>query len=256
MSQSMIGAQLFTLREHLKTPEDIDRSFARLAEMGYQAVQVSALGPIEPEALGKLLKKHGLTCAATHVSLDLMRDTPKCVDYHRALDCRYAAIGGAGHVKQAGTLEAVKQFADEYSRIASDLASSGISVGYHNHAWEFAHVAPGQTFLAAMMQHMDEAVWFELDTYWIAAGGADPAAWIDKATGRAPCIHLKDMLVDTAQQPLMCEVGGGNLNWPAILAASQRADVQWYLIERDRGEMDPFESLQRSLDNLHAMGVN
>ena len=53
----------------------------------------------------------------------------------------------------------------------------------------------------------------------------------------------------------MCEVGSGNLNWPRILDACRRAGVEWYLVERDSGDLDPFDSLKVSLDNLRAMGL-
>ena len=94
MSGSVIGAQLYTLRDHLKTPPDIAATLARVRKMGYEAVQVSAVGPIEPTELAKILKNEGLTVAATHVSLDLMRDVSKCLDYHATLGCKYTAIGG------------------------------------------------------------------------------------------------------------------------------------------------------------------
>ena len=54
----------------------------------------------------------------------------------------------------------------------------------------------------------------------------------------------------------MMEVGKGNLNWPAILAACQAAQVQWYIVEQDTCYSDPFESLGISLKNLLAIGVN
>ena len=46
MSASVIGAQLYTLRDFLKTPDDVRKTFARVRDMGYEAVQCSGLGPI------------------------------------------------------------------------------------------------------------------------------------------------------------------------------------------------------------------
>jgi len=50
-------------------------------------------------------------------------------------------------------------------------------------------------------------------------------------------------------------VGAGNLNWPRILQACQTAGVQCLAIERDHGDLDPFESLRISRENLLAMGA-
>ena len=39
------------------------------------------------------------------------------------------------------------------------------------------------------------------------------------------------------------------------LEASKAAGVQWYIVEQDRCQRDPFESLGISLRNLQAMGL-
>src|SRR5690606_40078689 len=44
MKHGQIAAQLYTLREHTKTPEDFDRTLERVAAIGYPAVQVSGTG--------------------------------------------------------------------------------------------------------------------------------------------------------------------------------------------------------------------
>ncbi len=56
-------------------------------------------------------------------------------------------------------------------------------------------------------------------------------------------------------QPVMAEIGEGNLDWPGILAACREANVQWYAVEQDICPGDPFESLKISYQNLKQMGV-
>ncbi len=221
--------------------------------MGYDAIQVSALGPIEVLELAKILDGEGLTCAATHVGLDMMKDANKCVEYHAALKCRYTAIGGFGWSK--ATAEGYTAFAREYNILAKPLAKHGLTIGYHNHSHELMRYA-GITALELLMREMDRAVWFEIDTYWIAHGGGDPAQWIGKVAGRIPCVHFKDMAMAEGRVQKMCEVGSGNLNWPRILEACRNAKVEWYLVERDDGDLDPFDSLQVSLTNMKLMGLH
>jgi len=249
---SKIGAQMFTLREFTKTPADVAVTLKRVREIGFEAIQVSAFGPIEVTELAKLVREAGLTVAATHVSLDMMKDVNQCVEYHEALGCKLPAIGGAGHLRKATAKSEVIAFAKEYSQIAGPLAERGLRVGYHNHSFELARVE-GERILDLLIEHTDPAIWFEIDTYWIQHGGGDPAQWISKVADRACAIHVKDFQISTTQEPIMCEVGDGNLNWPRILESSRDAGVAWYLIERDNGVMNPFDSLERSLRNLQAM---
>ena len=49
-----IGAQLFTLRTYTQTPEDLDYTLSQVAQMGYETVQVSAIGPMPPETVRAL----------------------------------------------------------------------------------------------------------------------------------------------------------------------------------------------------------
>src|SRR5580658_10059643 len=92
---SCIAAQLYTLRDFTKTPADIISTLKRVKKIGYDAVQLSALGKIDPGELARVLQGEGLTCCATHLSLERMRDeTQAVIDEHRLWNCKYTAIGG------------------------------------------------------------------------------------------------------------------------------------------------------------------
>ncbi len=159
------------------------------------------------------------------------------------------------------------------------MAADGLVFAYHNHSFELEKY-DGKTGLDILISATSRSVTFEIDTYWLQHGGADPAAWVAKLAGRVPLVHLKDMVVATdmharvdrisgesaddfekrvqsAKQPkpIMAEVGEGNMNWPAILQACGAAGVEWYIVEQDLCQRDPFESLTISLRNLHAMGI-
>ena len=63
-----IGAQLFTLRTYTQTPEDLDYSLGKVAEMGYETVQISAIGPIPAQTVRELCDKHSLQIVLTHTT--------------------------------------------------------------------------------------------------------------------------------------------------------------------------------------------
>ena len=253
MTVSSIAAQLYTLRDFTKTPSDIASTLRRLRKIGYEAVQLSALGKIEPAELAKMLKEEGLACCATHVSMDRMQnDTAAVIEEHRLWNCAYTALGA--FVPKTADASEWENFAATYSQIAKKFAGSGVSIGYHNHSHELVNYN-GKTAMQILIERCDPAVWFEIDTFWITAGGGDPAAWIDRVAGRIPCVHLKDMGVKPNREQYMMEVGQGNLNWPAILKACQHAGTKWFIVEQDTCYRDPFDSLEISLNNLREMIV-
>lgn len=249
MGKALIGAQLYTTREFCKTPADIAKTCARVKAMGYDGVQVSGIGAIEPAEMKKILDGEGLKCAATHISLERMEnETAKVVEEHTLWGCKYTAIGGY-FPKEEWTLALWQNFVKRFNAIALKFKGSGVSIGYHNHSHELSP-AGGVRPQDLLIETLDPAVWIEIDTYWIAHGGADPAAYIDKVAGRIPCVHFKDMTITPKREHKMTEIGDGNLNWPRIIQSCRKAGVQWYLVERDAGDLDPFDSLKRSVENM------
>ncbi len=251
MAASMIAAQLYTLRDFLKTPADIAASLKKVKQIGYESVQLSGLGKIDARELNKILQGEGLSVCATHVSLESLKEGAQGIlDEHRLWNCKYTAIG----MYNADTAAKWEAFAADFSKIATSFAAAGLKIGYHNHSHELARF-DGKTAMQILLDKFSQDVWMEIDTYWITHGGADPIAWINKVAGRIPCVHFKDMGISADRKQFMAEVGEGNLNWPGIIDACRKAGVQWYIVEQDVCQRDPFESLAISLRNLRQLGV-
>ena len=254
MAASQLAAQLYTVRDFTNTPAEIATTMKKVKQLGYDAVQCSALGAIDAHELKRIVDGEGLTICATHTDYERMRDEPQAViDEHNLWGCKHAAIGGLP--QEYRSAEGYARFAKEASEVAKRLAEGGLTFSYHNHSFELERFN-GRTGLEILYQDSDPQYFnSELDTYWIQHGGGDPAAWIRKLKGRADIIHLKDMAMDGRTQ-LFAEVGEGNLNWHAILDACKEASVEWYIVEQDTCQRDPFESLGISLRNLKEMGLH
>lgn len=256
---SSIALQLYTLRDFLKTPVDIASTLTRVRKIGYEAVQVSGLGPIDPAELARILQGEGLKCVVTHMGLDRFKnDFDRVVEEHRMWGCSLTAIGG--FFKDNPTLADWETFAAEFGPLAEKYAAAGLRLGYHNHSHEWIRPSgSSHTAMEILLQRLPQTAWFEIDTYWVQHAGGDPAAWIDAVAGRIPVVHLKDMAVRRREgktEPFMAEVGEGNLNWQRIFESCLRAGVQWYAVEQDVCPRDPFESVTISLRNLRAMGLS
>ena len=254
MPDSAIAAQLYTLRDYTKTPRDIAATLKKVRALGYEAVQCSALGAIEPQELKNIVDGEGLKIVATHTGYErICQETRAVIDEHKLWGCRHVAIGGLPQQYRSG--EGFVRFAREASQSMRPLIDAGLTFSYHNHSFELERF-DGKTGLDLIYELSDPEVFSaEIDTYWIQHGGANPVSWLKKLKGRMHIVHLKDLAMDGGTQ-LFAEVGEGNLEWPEILAACRQAGVEWYIVEQDRCQGDPFESLGISFNNLRAMGLH
>jgi sugar phosphate isomerase/epimerase len=255
MLENVVGAQLYTVREFTKTITDVAETLKKVADIGYTAIQISGFGPVEPAEVAKMVEDNGLTVAATHMGWPMfLEDVDNVIEIHKMWSCVHPAIGGLP--REYHTVDGLKKFLDELAPIAEKLAAEGMDFSYHNHNHELIKHG-GKTWLAMLYEQAPpEMLKAEIDTYWIQAGGGDPAAWVLKCAGREPLLHLKDFTMAPPREQRFAEIGEGNMNWPAILKAAKEGGVEWYLVEQDRCyDRDPFESLAISYRNLNAMGL-
>lgn len=249
MDKYSIAAQLYTLRDYLKIPDQIFETLRKVKDIGYHAVQVSGLGPVEPLELKKMVDEIGLKICATHISYDrLKNDTDAVVREHKLWECEYVGLGAMPQQFRSSG-KGYLEFLTEVSIIAKKISESGLKFIYHNHKFEFEGF-DGITGIDMLFQKTNpETFGFELDTYWVQAGGANPVDWIKKVEGRMGVVHLKDMAIKEDQQ-IFAEVGEGNLDWTSIIQTCRETGVKWYAVEQDVCQRNPFDSLNLSLRYL------
>jgi len=254
MTKPVVGAQLYTVRNFTKTLPEIVETLRKVAKIGYKTVQISGFGPVDPKELAKVIRDSGLKVAATHIGWNRFLNEPDAViEEHKLWGCAHPAVGilPPEYYSKAG----LKRFIDELMPITDRLAKAGMDFSYHNHNHELVKY-DGKTWLDSLYEQADpRRLKAEIDTYWIQAGGADPADWVRKCAGREPLLHLKDMCVTPKREVRVAELGNGNLNWPAILKAAEDGGVEYLLVEQDECyERDPFESLAISYNYLRSKG--
>lgn len=249
MKITSIAAQLYTLRSRLRTRKNIEASLKRIKEIGYNAIQVSGMGPIAPEFLKSMIDEIGLKICATHTPYDrIIKDTDAVIREHTLWNCEYVGLG-AMPIKYRTSRKGYETFAKEFSEIGRIYKQNGLGLVYHNHRFEFEKFN-GKVGMEILFEESDpETFGFELDTYWVQAGGANPAEWIYKVKGRMGVVHFKDMAIKSNKQ-VFSEIGEGNLNWPTIIKACDETGVKWAAVEQDVCPSDPFKSLKISFENL------
>jgi sugar phosphate isomerase/epimerase len=250
MQISQVGAQLYTVRDFMKVPADMAASLKKLREIGYQAVQVSAVGPIPEEELVKMCQGEGITICATHEPTATILDEPmKVVERLHKLGCKYTAVPSPGGL-DTSSVDSIRAYAHRMNEAGRVLHENGCVLMYHNHDGEFVRVG-GKTILQHFYDETDpKYLQGELDTYWVQFGGGDPIDWCRRLHNRLPVIHLKDYQASAQHKPTYCEIGQGNLNFHGIIEASEISGCEWFVVEQDTTPGDPFDSLRISFDYL------
>lgn len=242
-----LGAQLFTLRDYTQNEKDLDYSLGRVAEMGYQTVQISAIGPIAPQRVRELCDKHGLQIVLTHTDPNrILNDTEAVIAEHDLMGCGYIGIGMMPG--KYCSPEWLWHFADDYLEPAKKIAAAGKLLMYHNHNIEFQKFGGKLVIETLMESFAPDELGFTLDTYWVQMGGGDVCRWMERLSGRIPCIHLKDMAVK-GWDPIMAPVGEGNLEFGEILKTAEHCGVKHLLVEQDVCQSSPFDCLKTSYEN-------
>ena len=253
MRETQIAAQLYTVRDYLQTPKDIAKTLAKVRKIGYRIVQLSGLGRIEPKELRKILDGEGLIGNSTHTSLERLRnETSRVIEEHQILGAEYAVCPWIP--EEYRSPDGYRRLAGELSETGKILAKNKITLCYHNHAFEFEKFGKKTGLEIIYAESNPKYLQAELDIYWVAVGGGDPAAWCLKYSGRFPIVHLKDLGMKDNKQ-IYLEVGEGNLDWKPILSACKKAGVKIYAVEQDECRRDPLESIKISLNNLHKLGL-
>jgi sugar phosphate isomerase/epimerase len=282
-----LGVQLYTVRDQMK--DAAAETLKAIAGIGYKEIE---LGRADLKRLVPLAKDVGLNPVSTHIEAWIVtgakppappapgasatarpkpapRPKPptddalkKTFDEIRAFGPSYAVVAYLFKGERPKDAAGWMKFAEQMNRAGKFAKSAGLTLAYHNHAFEYEKLPDGQRPLDVLLKTFDpELVKIELDVYWVGITGADPVAMIEQLGKRAPLLHLKDK--DKAAPPetdegkvartSFKEVGSGGLDFPAILKAAASAGVEHLFVEQDQTPGDPIASLKQSYDYLHKL---
>jgi len=258
----VIAAQLYTLREFLKTPADIVKTMKRVKKIGYDTAQISGVGPIDAAELRAIMLDAGVTPIGAHVGVDQFRtNLADVIGNCHKWGIGYVAIPWLDATK-ISTLAAWKGLAKEFNAFGKALAKEDIVLQYHNHMFEFEKFGVkngtgGKMFLDLLFENTNpKYLQAELDLGWVARGNQSPVAWVRKMTNRLDQVHLKDWGV-LKDQPVWRAIGEGGICWPCVFQACKAAGTSYYIVEQDSCPItnDPFLSLAISRKNIKNMGL-
>ncbi|MCH9662387.1 MAG: sugar phosphate isomerase/epimerase [Gammaproteobacteria bacterium] len=266
------GLQLSTVTPLLLA--DFEGTLARVAQIGYQQVEFSAMGFLgrSPATVQRLLASNGLAAPVGRVTPQLPsgffslprqemmqvyrdRGQPKYFLENVAHSLESALALGQGYLilpalmpDNFQSLDQVKRNIDLISRAGELCASQGVVFGYHNHNWELAPI-DGAVPYDLMLDGTDPGqVTFQLDAYWIRKGGGNLSDYLSRYPGRFSTCHMKD--IDGSGD--FADVGDGLIDFPKFTREALAQGAKYFFVERDNPP-DPAGSIQRSFTYLQQM---
>lgn len=275
-----IGVQLFSI------PKLVERDFAAtmkvLADIGYEEIEFygpysfsaeqdkkfwDAITPslgfsgsgffgLTVQEVKTILDDNGLSAPSLHTGLYSLKEAmgPLAEAAH-VLGSKYVVLPSAA---TQPNLDGYKAQADEFNAIGEDASRHGVRFAYHNHGNGLKPLDGTVPFELIMKQTDPKNVYFQMDIFWMTAGGVDVAAYLDRYRGRFRLMHVKDMAKDVRFSgdggdsnqwielfPHLTNAGSGVLDLPKILSHALKSGVEHFIVERDLAP-EPKEDLRKS----------
>ena len=242
-----IGVQLYSVRGSMQK-EGVEATLARIAGIGYREVEFAGYFGRSAAQIRDTLKGNGLTSPSVHVPLEQIKspDFPKFVDN--------AAIIGHKWINLAWLAPPDRGSADKYNAHADALltaqkvaSAAGLTVGYHNHEFEFDPLGTTNGYEILLDRTKGSGIQFEMDLYWMSVAGKDPVSYWTRFPGQFPMVHVKDNAGPPTNE--MRPVGSGTIDWAALFAKRKLAGIKHFYVEHDNPP-DPWASITTSMAYL------
>lgn len=250
MAEPIMGIQLYTLRDHIRTAEDFDKTLERLAKLGVKDVQISGIGDVPACEVRDILKKHGIRCCITHKDFNRMKNeiNSMIVD-HKTYECDAMGIGGApGEAREnSGN---IRRFIKEAEEVAKKLKAQGMTFNYHNHAFEFNKLNDlNCSMMDLLIEETDPELFnFIPDVAWIDYGDNDPVEVLKKMKGRVKVLHFKDYIINDKKERHFVSLGKGKVDLKACYETAKELGIPYIMYEQDCDwvDDDPFKAVEES----------
>jgi sugar phosphate isomerase/epimerase len=281
-----VGLQLYSVRNSmannpLEAIENVGKLGYKFVEFANHnaAVDFGCGFGVEASVMKAKLDSYGMKAVSSHISPLSFDNIDKVIEYYNVLDCKNLVNPADFFESKDDLLKKCEQ----YNKIGEKLRAAGISYLYHNHFHEFQKF-DGEYVLEIMKNNVDpDFVGFQLDTYWVMRGGADPVEIIKKFGKSVKLIHQKDFSKDVdvpvnifsfadpnqkldrqammnimmtningfEQRQSIVEIGTGIMDIQSIIDAAEKySDAEYVILEQDFTVHDEIDSIKISMESF------
>lgn len=243
----------------------LETCLAEARAAGFEGMELGHKFPRTPEALRRVLSRHGLELVSGWYSANLLeRDSAAelaalrpHLDLLKALGAEvlvFAETTGSVHGDRGTPLSRRPTvppgqwpaFGRRLTELADALLAEGVRLAYHHH---MGTVVETEDEIDALMAHTGPSVGLLLDTGHATFAGADPVALARRYRARIFHVHCKDVRAEVLAHARAADLsfldaviagvytvpGDGCVDFPAVLAALS-GYAGWLVVE---AEQDP-----------------
>ena len=269
-----VAVQLYSVRDEME--KDFYGTIQKMKDLGYDGVEFAGLFGEEPAKIKEFCAEIGIVPISAHVPYYGMLENPgKVLSDYAEIGCKYVVVPYLTEECRPGT-EGFAATVEGIRKIGEAAKALGLQLLYHNHDFEFVTI-DGEYALDVLYSTVPaDLLKTEIDTCWVNVAGVNPAEYVEKYSGRAPVVHLKDFkksgdnlgklydligIDDEAQEDeeedafSFMPVGYGVQDIPAILAACENAGAEWVVVEQDSPAKNdtPLNSVKLSREYLKTL---
>ena len=252
MKTSDISIQLYTARKF----EPYDDVLSFFSNSGIKNIELFGIENFNINEISNLLKKNNLKARSTHVSFSALENIELIIEKLKVLNIKHAIVPAPQEIPGKDFKSFFEKNEDEWNQFGIELSSyvkifeeNGITLGYHNHSFEFIELPSGKMPIECMLDH-NENLKFEIDIGWATAAKVDPIFWIKKYSKKIISCHLKDFFSknhDLLNHNSQSSVGEGFIDWKKIFEELKKSNCELFILEHD----DPKDLKDYTLKSLN-----
>ncbi len=241
MGKHRIGAQLIIWGK--RKAEDPLSVLDEVSSLNYEGIETDKSLFEDMQNPREVLSSRNLKLAGLHTGFNINEETVDSIlNLMLELDGHYLIFSGAGG--EGNTEEEYRRNAKVLEEIGRRAVDFDVKVCYHNHWQEIINDALG---IKIICEETDpEYVSLCVDTYWVWFGGLSPKEFMEENLDRIVYIHLKDGTKSKDGRYVFCELGSGALNFHEVMDVLMPTEIEWFIVEQDRTERTPLESMRIS----------
>lgn len=269
MKKYNVGLQLYSVRDDLR--QDFEGTLKKVADMGYEYVELAGYYGKSASELKELLGKYSLKCTSVHQGpAPFFEEGHKIIDYLEELGIKYCVIPWYERAKLEYGTPVWDETIEKFRQYSAALAEKGIKTLYHNHDFEF-DIIDGKCIIDRLYETLDKDVLNpQFDTCWVHYAGYDPCEYLEKYGDRLDVLHLKDFqcknlgggpayaLIDGDGKEIpkpskednefkFVPLGMGRQDFRKILESADKTKVHTLIVEQDMSvDRPPIEAAEIS----------